>query len=110
MSSHTITKNPVFGKYITPGNELEDDFLYLKKNDKFIFYRKNVLVPIVRIETFKGTYKLKQDTVFLNWGKVEPGNIRDWLSHQFIADSQTKTIHFLDDLSLQKVKKMSLKK
>ena len=108
--SQKVFDDVVSGKYITPANELEDDQLYLKRNGSFIFFRKNVLVPIARIGAYKGTYKLKQDTVVFDWGKIEPGKIRDWLSHQCIVDSQAKTIHFLDDLSLLTSKTMVRKK
>jgi hypothetical protein len=110
VSSHKVIEDVVSGKYITPGNELEDDLLYLKRNGRFIFFRKNVLVPIARIGSYEGTYKLKQDTIIFDWGKIEPSEIRDWLSHQCIVDSQAKTIHFLDDLSLLTAKTMVRKR
>jgi hypothetical protein len=110
VSSQKIIEDVISGKYITPANELEDDQLYLKRNGRFIFFRRNILVPVARIEPFKGTYKLKQDTVIFDWEKIEPGKIRDWLSHQCVFDSQTKTIEFLDNLSLLESKTMVRKK
>ena len=110
MSSQKTVKDALAVKYTTPGNELEDDLLYLKKNGRFVFFRKNVLVPIVRTGIYEGTYKLKQDTVIFNWQEVEPSNIRNWLSHQCLIDSETKSIHFLNGLTLLTTKTMIRKK
>ena len=110
MSSQKAMENSVTGKYITSGNELEDDMLQLKRNGTFVFFRKNVLVPVIRIESYDGAYEIKGDTILFDWGKADPSSIRDWLSHRCIVDPKMHLIHFVHDLSIAETKTMSRKK
>jgi hypothetical protein len=83
--------------YSAMANELEDGYLLLKENGYFTYYQRIWIIGNLKEGAYVGRYAQKSDTVYLNWLKADPRQIKSYLSNKAVMDSSGKRFHFVDE-------------
>lgn len=78
-------------------NELEDANLELRTNGYFAYYSTLWMGVTIKQATYRGRYIKQGDTIFLNWYQTDPKRIKPYLSGKCLADSNSKSLWFLDE-------------
>ncbi|MGC4099861.1 hypothetical protein [Ferruginibacter sp.] len=89
--------------YSGMANEFQDGYMVLKEHNYFKFYQTFWLIVTIKQGGYTGRYDIKNDTLYLNWGKTDPKQIKYYLSNKCLVDSSTKSLWFIDEISNSKL-------